>query len=116
MVFVVLALTSLWFFWEDRCELGKVENRFRKMMNLASIGAFALMALSLLRQLQIGFDVGVTNFLVGCFLVTLMKMNLKLAPLAALFCYLLVNNRSISDSLLKFKYKINYIEYLSYLC
>ena len=83
VVFVVLALTNLWSFWEDRCQQGKVENRFRKMMNLASIGAFALMALSLLRQLQIGFDVGVTNFLVGCFLVTLMKMNLKLAPLAA---------------------------------
>lgn len=103
VVFVVLALTNLWSFWEDRCQQGKVENRFRKIMNLASIGAFALMALSLSRQLQIGFDAGVSNFLVGCFLVTLMKMNLKLAPLAALFCYLLVNNRSISDSLLKLR-------------
>ncbi|KAG4401662.1 hypothetical protein GLYMA_02G040802v4 [Glycine max] len=98
--FVVLGLTSLWSFLEDRGQQGKVEHGFGKMMNLTSTGAFALMAMSLSRQLQFGFDVGVFNFLVGCFLVTTMKMSLKLAPVAAFFCYVLVNIRSISDFLL----------------
>lgn len=98
--FVVLGLTSLWSFLEDRGQQRKVEHGFGKMMNLTSTGAFALMAMSLSRQLQFGFDVGVFNFLVGCFLVTTMKMSLKLAPVAAFFCYVLVNIRSISDFLL----------------
>nr|KYP66321.1 hypothetical protein KK1_012609 [Cajanus cajan] len=98
--FLVLALTSLWSFWEDCHEVqGKVKKGHGKLMNLTSSGAFSLMAMSLSRQLQLGFEVGATNFLVGCFLVTIMKMNLKLAPIAALFCYLLVNIRSISDFL-----------------
>ncbi|KAG5059210.1 hypothetical protein AAZX31_01G023900 [Glycine max] len=99
--FVVLTLTSLWSVFEDRSEEGKVENAHGKMMNLTSSGAFALMAMSLSRQLQLGFEVGVFNFLVGCFLVTVMKMSFKLAPVAALFCYLLVNIRSISDFILE---------------
>lgn len=101
--FVVLAVTSLWSFLQDHSEEGKVGNSYSKRMNLTSTGAFALMAISLSRQLQLGLDVGVTNFFVGCFLVTVMKMNLKLAPLAAFFCYLLVNIRSISDFLLKLR-------------
>ena len=72
-------------------------------MNLTSTVAFALMALSLSRQLQLEFEVGVTNFLVGCFLATLIKMSLKLAPIAALFCYLLLNIRSISDLLVQMR-------------
>ncbi|RDX74185.1 hypothetical protein CR513_46095, partial [Mucuna pruriens] len=101
--FVVLTLTSLWSVLEDRSEQGKVENGHGKMMNVTSSGAFALMAMSLSRQLQLGFEVGVSNFFVGCFLVTVMKMSLKLAPLAALFCYLLVNIRSFSDFLLQMR-------------
>ncbi|KAK7309750.1 hypothetical protein RJT34_06725 [Clitoria ternatea] len=83
--FLVLTLTCVWSFLEDRSEKG-----YGKAMNLASTGAFAMMALSLSRQLQLGFEVGVFNFLVGCFLVTIMKMSLQLAPIAALFCYLLI--------------------------
>ncbi|ESW30373.1 hypothetical protein PHAVU_002G148200 [Phaseolus vulgaris] len=98
--FVVLMLTSLWSILEEHLEEGKVKKRYGKTMNLTSTGAFALMALSLSRQLQLGFEVGVSNFLVGCLLVTLMKMSIKLAPIAALFCYLLLNVRSISDFLL----------------
>jgi len=98
--FVVLMLTSLWSILEEHWEEGKVKNGYGKTMNLTSTGAFALMALSLSRQLQLGFEVGVTNFLVGCLLVTLMKMSIKLAPIAALFCYLVVNVRAISDFLL----------------
>ena len=86
---------------EHRSEEGKVENAHGKMMNLTYSGAFALMAMSLSRQLQLGFEVGVFYFLVGCFLVTVMKMSLKLASLAALFCYLLVNIRSISEYIRK---------------
>ena len=96
--FVVLTLTSLWSLLEHRSEEGKVENAHGKMMNLTYSGAFALMAMSLSRQLQLGF---VFYFLVGCFLVTVMKMRLKLASLAALFCYLLVNIRSISEYIRK---------------
>ncbi|KAK7407491.1 hypothetical protein VNO78_09444 [Psophocarpus tetragonolobus] len=99
--FVVVTLTSLWSVFENKSEEGTVANGHRKMMNLSSTGAFALMALSLSRQLQLGFEVGMTNFLVGCLLVTLMKMSLKLAPVAALLCYLLVNVRFISDWLLE---------------
>ena len=99
--FVVLTLTSLWSVLEHRSEEGKVENAHGKMMNLTYSGAFALMAMSLSRQLQLGFEVGVFYFLVGCFLVTVMKMSLKLASLAALFCYLLVNIRSISEYIRK---------------
>ncbi|KAK7309751.1 hypothetical protein RJT34_06726 [Clitoria ternatea] len=101
--FLVLTLTCVWSFLEDRSEEGKVEKGYGKVMNLTSTGAFAIMALSLSRQLQIGFEVGVFNFLVGCFLVTVMKMSLKLAPVAALFCYLLVNIRSVSDFLLEMR-------------
>lgn len=88
--FVVLTLNSLWSFLEDRSENeGKHDNGHGKMMNLTSSAAFALMAMSL-SKLQLGFEVGVSNFLFGCFLVTLMKMSFKLAPLAAFFCYLYV--------------------------
>ncbi|KAG4955086.1 hypothetical protein JHK87_040680 [Glycine soja] len=101
--FVVLTLNSLWSFLEDRSENeGKHDNGHGKMMNLTSSAAFALMAMSL-SKLQLGFEVGVSNFLFGCFLVTLMKMSFKLAPLAAFFCYLLVNVRSISDFLLEMR-------------
>lgn len=101
--FVVLMLTSLWSYLEDQSEQGKVENGFGKMINLTSTGAFALMSMSISRQVQLGFEVGVTNFLVGCFLVTLIKMSLKLTPVAAFFCYLLLNVRSISDFLLELR-------------
>ncbi|KAL9328570.1 hypothetical protein ACSQ67_003573 [Phaseolus vulgaris] len=112
--FVVLMLTSLWSILEEHLEEGKVKleehleegkvkKGYGKTMNLTSTGAFALMALSLSRQLQLGFEVGVSNFLVGCLLVTLMKMSIKLAPIAALFCYLLLNVRSISDFLLEMR-------------
>ncbi|KAK7366861.1 hypothetical protein VNO80_08863 [Phaseolus coccineus] len=101
--FMVLMLTSLWSILEEHYEEGKVKNGYGKTMNFTSTGAFALMALSLSRQLQLGFEVGVTNFLVGCFLATLIKMSLKLAPIAALFCYLLVNIRSISDLLVQMR-------------
>ncbi|CAJ1931322.1 unnamed protein product [Sphenostylis stenocarpa] len=99
--YVVLTLTSVWSFLEDRSEEGKVEKGHGKMMDAISCGAFSWMALSLSRQLRVGFEVGVSNFFAGCFLVTVMKMSLKLGLLAALFCYLLINVRSISDFLLQ---------------
>ena len=103
MGFMVLMITSLWSILEEHCEEGKAKNGYGKTMTLTSTGAFALMAFSLSRQLQLGFEVGATNFLVGCFLATLMKMSLKLAPIAALLCYLLVNIRSISDLLVQMR-------------
>jgi len=101
--FVVLMLTSLFSILEEHYEEEKLKNGYGKTMNLTSTVAFALMALSLSRQLQLEFEVGVTNFLVGCFLATLIKMSLKLAPIAALFCYLLLNIRSISDLLVQMR-------------
>ncbi|KAK7252426.1 hypothetical protein RIF29_36352 [Crotalaria pallida] len=99
--FLIVTLTSLYSYWEDRSEEGKVEKGFGRVMNLTSTGAFALMAMSLSRQLQLGFEVGIFNFLIRCFLVTVMKMNFKLAPFV--FCYLLVNIRSFSDFLLEMR-------------
>ncbi|CAL0314109.1 unnamed protein product [Lupinus luteus] len=84
-------------------EEGKGEKGFGRVMNLTSTAAFALMAMSLSRQLQLGFEVGIFNFFIGCFLVTVMKMNFKLAPLAAFFCYLLVNIRSFSNLILEMR-------------
>ena len=96
---MVLTVTSLYSFLEDRSEEGKkAEKVYGRVMNVSSTGAFALMAMSLSRQLQLGFEAGVFNFLLGCFLVTVMKMNLKLALVAALFFYLLVNIRSFQIS------------------
>ncbi|OIV93040.1 hypothetical protein TanjilG_20702 [Lupinus angustifolius] len=101
--FLVITLTSLYSYWEDRSEEGKDEKGFGRVMNLTSTASFALMAMSLSRQLQLGFEVGIFNFFIGCFLVIVMKMNFKLAPLAAFFCYLLVNIRSFSDFILEMR-------------
>ncbi|KAE9596980.1 hypothetical protein Lal_00007549 [Lupinus albus] len=101
--FLVVTLTSLYSYWEDRSEGGKDEKGFGRVMNLTSTAAFAFMALSLSRLLQLGFEVGIFNFFIGCFLVTVMKMNFKLAPLAAFLCYLLVNIRSFSDFILEMR-------------
>ena len=109
--FMVLTLTSLYSFLEDRSEEVKKEEKvYGRVMNVTSTGAFALMAMSLSRQLELGFEVGVFNFLLGCFLVTVMKMNLKLAPVAAFFCYLLVNIRSFSDFLLEMRGKTGHAD------
>ncbi|ESW30375.1 hypothetical protein PHAVU_002G148400 [Phaseolus vulgaris] len=62
--FVVLMLTSLFSILEEHYEEEKLKNGYGKTMNLTSTVAFALMALSLSRQLQLEFEVGVTYFLV----------------------------------------------------
>ena len=101
VAFLVLMLTSLCSYLEDRSEQGKEEKGYGRKLYLASTFAFACMALSFSRLLQPKFEVGVFNFFLGCFLVTVMKMNLKWSPLAALFCYLLINVRSITGFLEK---------------
>ncbi|XP_028783987.1 uncharacterized protein LOC114740038 [Neltuma alba] len=96
VAFLVLMLTSLCSIWQDR--VSQKENNARgRILNLCSFGAFGLMSLSLSRQLQLGFEVGIFNFLFGSFLVLLMKINFKLAPLAAILCYVFTNIRSFSD-------------------
>ncbi|KAI4328143.1 hypothetical protein L6164_020525 [Bauhinia variegata] len=92
--------------WKMEPAQGQSEGRSKQkaygsMLNLISCGAFALMSMSLSRQLELGFDAGMFNFFLGCFLVTVMKMNFRLAPVAAIFCYLLVNFRSCSNCFLK---------------
>ncbi|KAI4328145.1 hypothetical protein L6164_020526 [Bauhinia variegata] len=98
---IVLMLTSLYSYFEDRSvERGK-EKAYGSILSLISCEAFALVSTSLSRQLELEFEAGMFNFFLGCFLVTVMKMNFKLAPVAAIFCYLLVNFRSSSKCLLK---------------
>ncbi|XP_054809936.1 uncharacterized protein LOC129311603 isoform X2 [Prosopis cineraria] len=107
--FLVLMLTSLCSIWQDL--VSQEENDEKglrgKILNLCSFGAFALMSLSLSRQLKLGFEVGIFNFLFGSFLVLLMKMNFKLAPLAVLLCYVLMHIRSISDFLMEMRGRLD---------
>ena len=97
--FLVMMVTSLCSIWQDLVSQKKnheMGSRGRTL-NMCSFGAFGLMSLSLSRQLQLGFEVGMFNFLFGGFLVFLMKMNFKLAPLAAILCYVIIHIRSFSD-------------------
>ncbi|KAI9111736.1 hypothetical protein K1719_017426 [Acacia pycnantha] len=97
--FLVMMLTSLCSIWQDlNSQKENDENGSRgRILNICSVGAFSLMSLSLSRQLELGFEVGIFNFSFGSFLVLLMKMNFKLAPLAAILCYVIIHIRSFSD-------------------
>ncbi|KAI9111664.1 hypothetical protein K1719_017354 [Acacia pycnantha] len=97
--FLVMMLTSLCSIWQDL--VSQKENQENgshgRILNLCSFGAFGFMSLSLSRQLELGFEVGIFNFSFGSFLVLLMKMNFKLASLAAILCYVIIHIRSFSD-------------------
>ncbi|KAF7816183.1 Calmodulin-binding transcription activator 5 [Senna tora] len=91
--FLVLMLASLYSSFYDKSMNGKPD-----VLSLISSGAFALMSLSLSRQIELGFEVGVSNFFAGCLTVQLMKINLLLAFVAVVFCYSLIVTRCYLDS------------------
>ncbi|KAI9111466.1 hypothetical protein K1719_017156 [Acacia pycnantha] len=84
--FLVMMLTSLCSIWQDlNSQKENDENGSGgRILNMFWSGAFGLMSLSLSRQLELGFEVGIFSFFFGSFLVSLIKMNFKLAPLAAI--------------------------------
>ncbi|KAI9125220.1 hypothetical protein K1719_003836 [Acacia pycnantha] len=97
--FLTLILTSLYSFYEDRSKHDEEDEKGRRnMLSLVSFAAFAFMSVSLSKQIQPEFDVGMSNFFLGCLIVAVMKMNIKIAVgLSALF-YVLVTVRSCWDS------------------
>ncbi|KAJ1437560.1 IQ motif, EF-hand binding site [Sesbania bispinosa] len=91
--FLVLMLTSVYSFFYD-----KEVNGNSDVLGLISCAAFALMSFSLSRQIDLGFEVDLLNFFLGCLTVQLMKINLMLAFLGAVLCYFLIILRSSLDS------------------
>lgn len=90
---LVLLLTSLYSFFSDKNVNGKPD-----VLSLISCAAFALMSFCLSRQIDLGFEVDLLNFFLGCLTVQLMKINLMLSIIAAIFCYSLMVLRSKLDS------------------
>ncbi|XP_020231901.1 uncharacterized protein LOC109812363 [Cajanus cajan] len=97
--FAALVITSVLSFLEDRSEEGKQESGYGKMMNVISGAAFVSMTMSFSMELELGFEVGVSNFMIGWLLVRAMKVRLMIAIVATLFCYMLVNLRHLPRKL-----------------
>ena len=96
VVFLVLMLTSLYSVFLDETPDGKPDG-----LSAVSYGAFAVMSFCLSRQIQLGFESGMSNFFLGCFTVELMKINLILTAAAAFFCYFVIVLRSLLGSLVQ---------------
>ncbi|KAI9125393.1 hypothetical protein K1719_004009 [Acacia pycnantha] len=98
--FLVLMLTSLYSFYEDRSQQhdGEDEKGRRNILSLVSFAAFAFMSVCLSKQIQPEFDVGMSNFFLGCLIVAVMKMNIKIALAASALFYVLITVRSCWDS------------------
>ncbi|KAJ7982093.1 Exocyst subunit exo70 family protein [Quillaja saponaria] len=99
VTYLVLMISSLYSFYQDkRSTTGKQENKYGTTLSLISSCAFALMSMSLSRLFHMGFDIGVSNFFLGCIMVSFLKLNFKLSIAGAIICYLLTYIRSYSDS------------------
>ncbi|XP_057442153.1 uncharacterized protein LOC130733887 [Lotus japonicus] len=94
MGFLVLAITSIYSSFSDRVMNGKPD-----VYSLISSAAFAIMSLSLSRQVQCGFEVDFLYFFLGCLIVQLMKIKLQLAIVGVSFSYCLVILRSSFPSI-----------------
>jgi len=90
---LVLLLTSLYSFVSD-----KDLNEKPDLLSMISCVAFALMSFCLSRQIDLGFESDLLNFFLGVLTVQLMKINLMLSIVAAIFCYTLMILRSKFDS------------------
>lgn len=104
--FLALVLTSLYAFYDDdRSKQGghdvEIKGSYNSILSLVSFGAFALMSMSLSRQIQPDFDLGMSNFFLGCFIVAIMKMNIKIALAVAALFHLLITIRSCVFSFLE---------------
>ncbi|XP_061365189.1 uncharacterized protein LOC133308569 [Gastrolobium bilobum] len=82
---LVLLLTSLYSFEIDKAVNGKPD-----LLSLISSAAFALMSLCLSKQINLGFETDLLNFFLGCLTVQLMKINLILCIITAIFSYSLM--------------------------
>ncbi|RDY07257.1 Calmodulin-binding transcription activator 5, partial [Mucuna pruriens] len=91
--FLVLMLTSVYSFFYDKAVNGKPD-----VLGLISCASFAFMSFSLSRQIDLGFEVDLLNFFLGCLMVQLMKINLMLASIGGVFSYFLIILRSSLDS------------------
>ncbi|KAJ1386245.1 Exocyst complex component Exo70 [Sesbania bispinosa] len=89
---LALMLTSLYNFFSD-----KDSNQKTDVFNLISNGSFALMLLSLSKQIDLGFELELLNFYLGCLTIQLMKINLGFVLVGAAYCYLLNVLHSYSD-------------------
>lgn len=87
--FLVLMLTSVYSFFYDKAVNGKSD-----VLGLISCAAFALMSFSLSRQIDLGFEVDLLNFFLGCLTVQLMNVNLMLGSVGGVFCYMFIVLRS----------------------
>jgi hypothetical protein len=87
--FLVLTITSLYSFFLDKVVTGKPD-----AYSLISCSSFAIMLLSLSRQIECGFEVDLLYFFLGCLIVQLMKIKLLLFILGAGFSYVLIILRS----------------------
>ncbi|WJX63694.1 hypothetical protein P8452_48551 [Trifolium repens] len=67
--------------------------------SMISSAAFALMSLSLSRQIQCGFEVDLMSFYLGCLILQLMKINILLAIVGVCYSYCLIILRSSFSSL-----------------
>ncbi|XP_050878675.1 exocyst complex component EXO70B1 isoform X2 [Lathyrus oleraceus] len=102
--FLVLVITSFYSFFSDKVLTGKPD-----LYSPISYAAFALMALSLSRQIQCGFEVDLMYFYLGCLIVQLMKIKLWFAIIGACYSYCLIILRSTFSSL-KFSAENQYLE------
>nr|ACJ85777.1 unknown [Medicago truncatula]AFK35901.1 unknown [Medicago truncatula] len=93
--YVVLAITSLYSYFFD-----KLMHITPDAYSLISCASFAVTALSLSRnKTQCGFEIGLLYFLLGCLMMQLMKIKLKLFILGAVFSYFLIILRSSLSSI-----------------
>ncbi|MED6174971.1 hypothetical protein PIB30_074048 [Stylosanthes scabra] len=90
---LVLLITSVYSFFSDKSNNGKPD-----LLAIFSSASFALMSLSLSRQIDLGFESELLSFFLGCLTVQLMKINLMLSIVAAIFCYSLMIVRSKWES------------------
>ncbi|XP_061365070.1 exocyst complex component EXO70B1-like isoform X2 [Gastrolobium bilobum] len=87
-----LMLTSLYNFFSDK-DLDKTLDVF----SLISNGSFALVLLSIMKQIDLPFEAELLNFYLGCLVTQLMNINLGLVLVGAAYCYFLNVLRSYSD-------------------
>ncbi|RHN56656.1 putative exocyst complex component Exo70 [Medicago truncatula] len=93
--FVVLAITSLYSYFFD-----KLMDNTPDAYSLISCASFAVTALSLSRnKIQCGFEIDLLYFLLGCLMMQLMKITLKLFIFGAIFSYFLIIIRSSFPSI-----------------
>nr|KYP50814.1 hypothetical protein KK1_027379 [Cajanus cajan] len=60
-------------------------------MNVISGAAFAIMAISFSMILQLEFEVGMTNFMIGRFLIRSINVSRLFGMVAGLFCWVLID-------------------------